>query len=81
MGSTRKKVQDNVQVKKKKKQKTQKRRLQKKILKATTLGIDAGRVQARHRAHLTAAVLRAYLTAAGQAGLPGTRAKSRAHAL
>ena len=51
------------------------------MLKATQLGIDAGRVQRRHRVHPTAAMHRAQLTSAGQAGLPGARAKSRAHAL
>ena len=61
---------NKVQVKKKKTKTKQK--TSKKILQAKPLGIDAGRVQGRHRAHLTAA---------GQAGLPGARAKSRAHAL
>ena len=66
--------------KKRKETKTQKIR-EKKIVQATPLGIDAGRGQGRHRAHLTAAMHRAHLTAAGQAGLPGARAKSRAHGL
>ena len=64
----------------KKKAKTPKR-LENRILEATPLGIDAGRVQARRRVHLTAAMHRAHLTVAGQAGLPGARHKSRAHAL
>ena len=51
------------------------------MLKAARLGIDAGRVRRRHRVHLPAAMHRAQLTSAGQAGLPGARAKNRAHAL